>query len=213
MTIQKIINDAVPIRELQRVVGLRSLAIALDIQIVRLVASLNIKETLNDYQVKILVEDLLDKYPNESLEDFILCFKKARMGELGKSYNKLDSEVIFGWMTIYLTEKYVVIEDQLRKERSGEYHQAMPSTDEGPGYREFKEWAKTFSAGAKVPGMTGADYEKYGQEKPVKNTATSGYKYFTVRNVQVYAVTQEHAEQLVKLMIEKGELKEENPED
>jgi len=56
--------------------------------------------------------------------------------------------------------------------------------------------------------MTDADHRKYGKEKPVAKNATGGYKYFAVRNVQVLALTQEHAEELVKKMIEKGELEE-----
>ena len=56
--------------------------------------------------------------------------------------------------------------------------------------------------------MSREDVLKYGQNEPVRKSATDGYKYFQVRNVQVLALTQEHAEDLVKRMIKLGELEE-----
>lgn len=204
LTLHKVIKEAIPISEVQRYVGMREIAIAIDIQLTRLVASLNFANTLNDRQIKIIVEDLIDKYPNESIEDFVLCFKKARLGELGKSYNHLDSEVIFEWMKAYLLQKYELLEDELKKEKDNQY--ALPDPGYGPGYLEFKKWAKDLADAAKVPGMTDADYRKYGQEKPVRTTKTAGYAYFKVRNVQVMATSQQHAEELVQLMIDRGDL-------
>lgn len=107
-----------PICELEKEAGFVTIAQTLDIHITKLILSLNVKHTMNEGQIKVVVEDLLDKYRNESLEDFILVFKKARQNEFGDIY-RLDSAVIFGWMDKYLEEKYQVIESNLMKEKEG----------------------------------------------------------------------------------------------
>lgn len=205
LTIKKIVTSSLPICEMVRYVGMRQIAIALDIQLTRLVASLNNKWNIAETQIKIIVEDLIDKYPNESIEDFILCFRKGRTGEYGPIMN-LDVSVICEWMKKYLDEKYIVIEQELRKEKDTPYEKPTP-TEEGPGYKAFKEYAQSLREGSKVPGMTDADYRKYGQENPIRKSVTSGMKYFKVREYEVYASTQEHAEELFEKMIKHGMLK------
>lgn len=168
---------------------------------------MNIQHTLNDFQIKTLVEDLLDKYPNESLEDFILCFKKGRMGELGKSFNRLDSEVIFEWITAYLDEKYQVLEDELMKLKETPHDKVTPG--DGPGYLEFKKWAAELRENKVVRPLTDEDVKREGQRIPMKKSAaTGGYAWFTVRGVKLMATSEAHAEELVELMIQRGELEE-----
>lgn len=48
---------------------------------------------------------LLDKYPHESLEDFVIMFRNAKTGKYGELYNRLDGQIIFKWMGEYLEEK------------------------------------------------------------------------------------------------------------
>jgi len=83
----------------------------------KLVGSLNLKWNLNDSQILQIVEDLVERYPHETVEDFILLFRKARQNEFGEIY-RLDSAVIFGWMDKYLEEKYKIAEKQLEGYKS-----------------------------------------------------------------------------------------------
>lgn len=171
LTVKKIIKTAVPISELSRVTGTRQIAIALDIQLTRLVANLNLKWSVNDSQIKTIVEDIIDKFPNETIEDFVLCFKRARQGEYGELV-RLDSAIVFSWIARYLDDKYQVLEDELRNERDKFPHEMPEVEQDGPGYKAFKEYAKSLKTGMKVPRISDADIKRYGQERPVEKTGT-----------------------------------------
>lgn len=151
--------------ELRRVVGSRQVAIALDVQLTRLVANLNLKWSLNDTQIKTIVEDLLDKYPNESLEDFILCFKKARQGEFGELI-RLDGPIIFSWMHTYLDEKYKAVEDDLMKQKDEFYKSVIIDEASKDRFEEWKQSVNQFDGVKAVGKMTDEEIEAEGQEKP-----------------------------------------------
>lgn len=125
LTLDKIVESAVPISQLKQQVGARNIAIALDIQLTRLVASLNLKWNINDTQIKDIVQDLLEEFPNETIEDFVLCFKNARKGKYGELI-RLDSPVIFGWMKIYLDEKYQLVESRWKEKKDEEKKPVVP---------------------------------------------------------------------------------------
>lgn len=116
MNVKAIIETALPISEMKRSLPVGEVESAIDTALTKLVASLNLKWNLNDMQIKQIVEDLVFKYPNETIEDFILVFRKARQNEFGEIY-RLDGAVIFGWMEKYLEEKYEVLEKQLISEK------------------------------------------------------------------------------------------------
>lgn len=160
-----------PICEVVRAIGSRDVAIALDIQLTRLVSNLNLKWSINDRQIKTIVEDIIDKYPNESIEDFVLCFKSARQGNYGELV-RLDSAIIFRWIGEYLDAKYEALEDKLAREKDNP-HEVITPAEEGPGYKAFKEYAKSLTMGAKVPDMPKDYYDKYGQDKPVARKSIS----------------------------------------
>ena len=64
---------------------------------------------------KVMTEDqaidtaylLLEKYPYESFEDFVIMFRNAKMGKYGELYNRLDGQIIFKWMEEYMEEKAI----------------------------------------------------------------------------------------------------------
>lgn len=179
--------------EISRVVGIRQVAIAIDIQLTRLIASLNLKWNITDAQIKTIVEDIMDKFPNESIEDFMMCFKKARQGEYGELF-RLDSAVVFVWIQRYLDEKYEALEAELSKLKTNDYHERAPKDDgEGPGYKLFRQYVKDMTA-------------KNGDKLADRPNAASGYRYFQVRNLKIMAMSQDHAEEIVDLMIKRGDL-------
>lgn len=202
-----------PICDVMRITGRGQVVRFVEFELVKVVALISVGNTLTDAQVQFIATQLVEFFPNESLADFKVCFQRGCMGQYNRTKKedifRLDGVVIRQWMEQYLDEKYQAVEEKLSKEKSGEYHQPIaPSEEDGPGYREFKEWAKSLQQGTKVPGMTDADYRKYGQEEPVKKSVTAGYKYFTVRGLQIFALTQEHAEELVQKLIQLGEVEE-----
>lgn len=163
LTMNKIIETAKPIKEVMRFAGSRQVAQALDIALTKLVASVNITQNLNDSQIKIIVEDLLDKYPNETLEDFILVFKKARLGEFGIIYN-LHSAVIFGWMEFYLEEKYALIERKLMNEKD-QFNKPIQPVCEADRLAVWKAHIDSITVKSIAP-LTEKEILLDGQEKP-----------------------------------------------
>lgn len=57
---------------------------------------------------------ILDKYPHETIEDFVIMFRNAKSGKYGELYNRLDGQIIFQWMQTYLDEKAAYRENQHR---------------------------------------------------------------------------------------------------
>lgn len=163
LTLSEIIDNAIPICELKQQVGQRNVAIALDVQLTRLVASLNLKWNVNDSQIKDIVQDLIEQFPNESIEDFVLCFKKARKGQFGELM-RLDSPIIFTWMKAYLEEKYQQVEAKWKAKKEEEKKQVAPKG----GNDWFKVWKESVD---KLPhskrfDLTQEEIEKEGQVKP-----------------------------------------------
>lgn len=82
-------------------------------QLTKLVESVNLDARLNlrPEQITTIAEDLVDAFPVESLEDFVLCFRRAIMGMYGVIY-KIDMSVICTWMAAYLEDKYLYVEQK-----------------------------------------------------------------------------------------------------
>ena len=68
--------------------------------------------TMDNYAIQILIEDLVDKYKFDSIEDIQECLKKGRRGEYGTTYNKLNMIVISDWMSKHLEQKAMAREKQ-----------------------------------------------------------------------------------------------------
>lgn len=173
LTLQKIVNEAQPICEVIKNTSSREVAMALDIALTKLVAMVNVNQNLNDGQIKIIVEDLLDKYPNESLEDFILCFKKARHGEFGIIYH-VHSAIVFAWMDLYLDQKYQVIERNLMLEKENFHKPIKPEPSNIDWHKKWLDEVRAVESKPKSLEMTDEEIKREGQEKPV-----SRYQYPT----------------------------------
>lgn len=163
LTIGKIVDSALPISELQRYVGARNVAIALDVQLTRLVASLNLKWNVNDSQIRDIVQDLIEEFPHESIEDFVLCFKKARKGQYGELI-RLDSPIIFIWMREYLVEKYQVVEDNWKAKKETEKKPISPETE----HNWLDVWQEAIDKlpHAKRFDLTDEEIQKEGKARP-----------------------------------------------
>lgn len=87
----------------------------------RLNDQFNMNLKLNRVQLVTASFDLLHKFKGETLEDIVLFFKMARLGELGNKMHRLDSHVIFNeWFPEYMNLKSINREDLInrRKESS-----------------------------------------------------------------------------------------------
>ena len=206
-------DSALPVSEIVREEGFKAVARVVDIHLTRCVAQFKRNNTLGDTEIKTVVEDLLDKYPAESVEDFILCFKMARQEEFEVPM-WIDSSVIFGWMRQYLDRKYQVLEEKLQKERAEKEGKNIKRSGAAP-INDFvsatlEQWRKdveSLPSPRKMHQMTDAEIRKNGQPTPPKKPAlTAGLAWFKVLGIDVEASDRKHAKQTIRRAIKSGEL-------
>lgn len=199
-----------PLCDLIKIVGRSKIIIFLKLELAKLSERVNVGGNLTAGQIEFIATQLVEMFPGESLADFKICFERGAIGQYGEIF-RMDGIVIRQWMEKYLEEKYTIIEEELKSEKDNLYAPVKPGEYNPDAHsRGLQMWLDEIQKGMKkVPGMTDQEIRKYGQEKPVYKTITSGYKYFYVRGVQIYAITQEHAEELAALMVKNGILKEE----
>lgn len=65
----------------------------------------NVPETMNAKQVATTVDIIIDTYPYMQADDIALCFRNAMRGDYGKVYNRLDGQIILGWIREYNRER------------------------------------------------------------------------------------------------------------
>lgn len=140
-------------------------------QLFKLKTNVNIDDRLNlqDHQIPEIAAMLIERYPVESLEDFILCFKRGALGWYGPIF-KLDGSTICEWVAKYLEEKY-----------------------------QFKEAEETRAKEIFDPNETVIDYEAYKKRMEVQdaeakknnsNTVENEYQRFKLNN-PVHITTKE----------------------
>lgn len=94
---------AKPISEQLLKFGRNEVNVQISNSVIKCAIGLNIE--LSNTQTQILIEDLVDKYKYDSIEDIQQCLKKGRRGDYGPTYGKLNMIVISGWMSIHLDKK------------------------------------------------------------------------------------------------------------
>lgn len=73
----------------------------LNVIIIDLVQFFSLGKNMSDAQIKSTVQLIIMDYAHLKPEDFKLCFNKAKRGEYGKVYDRLDGQVILMWLEEY----------------------------------------------------------------------------------------------------------------
>jgi len=76
-----------------------------------------LKVDLSDQAIKVLVDDIISVYKWDSLEDILITFRNGRRGQYGKNYGKFNMIVFTQWMKEHLTEKSILRESLLEREK------------------------------------------------------------------------------------------------
>lgn len=76
----------------------------------------SVGKTMSDVQVATTVEMILEDYSVYKPDYFILCFKRAKKGQYGTTYDRIDGNVIFNWLAKFDAEYTAEIEAERRNE-------------------------------------------------------------------------------------------------
>lgn len=110
--------DGTRLNKLERQIGDFGIITAICYLLNRFNTNFNVGKKLTLEQSALLASDIVEKYPNETIEDVVLMLKMVRQGIIGdgKDY-KLDGQnVMTKWFPEYLEKKYEEFERQKRKE-------------------------------------------------------------------------------------------------
>lgn len=149
------IIEAPHLRQLVKVVGEQKIKMSLEIEIAKLASRLNVANNITATQLPFIADELLATYPEESLQDFILCFRRIALGYYGKIYHQLDLSVISICMQEHIQEKAMYLErghTELKKESD------YPQVDY-EAYKKRMEEATIHERDERIKGFVGeAEY-------------------------------------------------------
>ena len=97
----------------------------------------NAGNDMNDTQVALTVDLILEEYPYMQADDITLCFRNAMKGKYGKLYNRIDGQIIMGWLREYNTERCTLASEQSYNEHKAHLSEEARPTD-GIFYTEYR---------------------------------------------------------------------------
>ena len=89
-------------------------------------------------QLALLVADIVECYPVETMEDIIIVLKQGRQGAFGTTYKQLNMIVFREWMTLHLELK-LEQRDQLHQHGKTQGNQAVENIPYGDFIHEDKD--------------------------------------------------------------------------
>ena len=80
--------------------------------------SINIKENMNALQILETAHEFIAKYTHDSPKELIFCLKKAKNGDYGPIYNRIDQSIIFSFWNKYQEERAAWAENQTKDSKA-----------------------------------------------------------------------------------------------
>jgi len=153
------------VRDVESQVGREQLRRYIEFELIKLSQLVSVGGNLNDAQVQFISNQLVERYPNESIADFKLCFERGITFRYGKIY-RMDPTIIFEWMGCYLEEKYAVVEEKLMKEKDA-YFQVPDKTDDSDVADKYIAYMlESLKPDKATAGITDEEIRQEGQVRP-----------------------------------------------
>ena len=160
------------VREVESQVGREQLRRYIEFELIKLSQLVSVGGNLNDAQVQFISNQLVSRYPNESIADFKLCFERGITFRYGRIY-RMDPTIIFEWMGCYLEEKYAVVEEKLMKEKD-EYFKVPERTQESDVADKYiGQMLESLKPDKTIAGITDEEIRAEGQVKPKREVYPS----------------------------------------
>lgn len=134
-------------------------------ELIKLAELMSVGGNLNQAQIDFISDELIIKYPTESIADFKICFRKGAIGSYG-DIQRMDGITIGQWMEKYLFEKYEILEDTLKKEKDNHYKIIIPENSERDWLSEWQKAVKESEGFKSVPHLTDDEIKDEGQAEP-----------------------------------------------
>lgn len=169
------------VRELVSIHGEEQIKLMVEFELINLASLMSVGGNLNKAQVPFIAEQLIEMYPNESIADFKLCFRKGSIGEYG-DIQRLDGITIGQWMKAYIDAKYEAIVNDMMKEKEVYKRPIIPTPDpelkeDDPEYHWHDAWLENLQWTLKnggpdrlIPKLRDKEIKEEGQERPKQKT-------------------------------------------
>lgn len=106
----------------------------IEMWLVDLRLSVNIGKRMTDDQCTQTAILLLQDFYNLKIADINLIFRKAKTGQFGEMYNRLDGVMIYQWFDQYFNQRCEIAEQMSQKEHDNlKYNQEREYSDEKRG--------------------------------------------------------------------------------
>lgn len=104
----------------------------LSILIIDTLDFLNVGKTMNDRQVAATIDLILEDYSVYKIDYFVLCFNRAKKGNYGKLYDRVDGQIILGWLAEFDLEYQQEVEQERWNEKKRIEKDTVLSPDDQP---------------------------------------------------------------------------------
>lgn len=131
-TIQEAIDsDSLPISSIKKEYGEVELQAVLVLLLTDVIDFFSVGKSMSDGQVAETIKLILKEFFYFKIDDFKLCFDRAKTGKYGKVYDRIDGNIIFEWLELYDFERLEEIE-RIRTDQ----HEKIIKEDLSAGWTE-----------------------------------------------------------------------------
>lgn len=125
----------------------------------------------NNNQLALWSTGILEKYPNETIEDIALVIRRGLRGDFGQLYKTFDLGKFSEWMELHLDEKYQKKETQSNTDNSEQWTTCVQC--EGKGCEDCNGTGSEYVRRVKLGDKTNQEIEQKKKER-IREELTKG---------------------------------------